>query len=118
MQMQSEPDIARLVEEFRSSMTPEVMQSWASDLVGALKGTPVPDTPGWAPMETAPKDRRIILLYLDHKGRKQARFGSWYPDQYSRNPRPTWAWEDCTRITQARQDQPIGWRPDFEFETE
>jgi|GEM_PF-6153195 hypothetical protein len=118
MQMQPEPDIARLVEEFRPSMTPEVMQSWASDLVDALKGTPMPDTPGWAPMETAPKDRRIILLYLDHLGRQEARFGAWYDDQYAKTPRPTWTWEGCNQVTQARKHQPIGWRPDFAFKAD
>lgn len=61
----------------------------------------------WQPIETAPKDRPI-LLYTKLRG---VVCGYWQDDKYSKNPRPYWS-NDLERLfgrTSCRGDQPTHW---------
>lgn len=51
----------------------------------------------WQPIETAPKDRRILLYFPDLFSEPAIYGGNWYDDAYNyKNPRPYWT-ADCAR---------------------
>lgn len=64
---------------------------------------------GWQPIETAPKDRCILLW----NSRLGAIRGDWRTDKYSKKPRPYWS-HDLERVfgvLHARAHQPTHWMP-------
>jgi hypothetical protein len=48
----------------------------------------------WQPIETAPKDRRILLYFPDLFSDVAIYCGGWYDDSYNKRPRPYWS-ADC-----------------------
>jgi len=51
----------------------------------------------WKGIDSAPKDRRIVLFYPECGfGAPQIVFGKWCEDSYAKNPRPYWG-NDCER---------------------
>lgn len=98
-----------LVKEFRPSMNPDVLTLWARDVVRsmqrlmALVQAGVPQ-----PIETAPKDRRVILAYA----------GEWQTmqwDEGSMGEGEDWAlWvyaDELLRDACPNPDQPTFWLP-------
>ena len=63
------------------------------------------------PIETAPKDRRILLW---DPSREKWRFGRWELDQYTVKPKPFWLYEGIFRINENRAAQPTRWMPEPE----
>lgn len=65
----------------------------------------------WQPIETAPKDGRMILLYRPTGGGwMNTATGSWNDDRYAKNPRPYW--ESWLRIgVDWRTLPPTHWMP-------
>jgi hypothetical protein len=66
----------------------------------------------WKPIETAPKDKRILLFYSD-ESRVHSRVvcGAWNDDKYNRKPRPYWS-NDLVSIfglNYARAHVPTHW---------
>lgn len=64
----------------------------------------------WQPIETAPKDRRILLFFPGLYGGYIAT-GEWEADQYVKKPRPFWTC-DCERWmgrTTLRGSPPTHW---------
>ena len=66
----------------------------------------------WQPIETAPKDKRILLCYPC-----RVVCGEWNDDRYARKPRPYWG-HDLDRVfglINARTVPPTHWMliPDF-----
>jgi hypothetical protein len=68
------------------------------------------------PIETAPKDKRILLVYetpffTDHGTCFVC--GKWDDDQYAARPRPYWTNDYDTLLGKriVRGKQPIGWMP-------
>ena len=68
----------------------------------------------WQPMETAPKNRRVLLYYdspplagLNVIG------GEWQSDHFIRRPRPYWEHDMhmLTGVTRTREIQPSMWQP-------
>lgn len=72
------------------------------------------DAAAWRPIETAPRDKEIVLFYPKafgsdggiHKGR-------WDCDQYRKMPKPYWrgSYSDCWGVIHARKNPPTHWRP-------
>jgi hypothetical protein len=64
---------------------------------------------GWQPIETAPKDRDV-LLYCKARGAVR---GRWEDCYFARNPRPYWTndREALFGVTGTRNDQPTHWMP-------
>lgn len=62
----------------------------------------------WQPIETAPKNRDILVC-LAHGIVTVAR---WQDDRYARKPRPYWQMEwNAHRTLDDRRDQPLFWQP-------
>jgi len=63
----------------------------------------------WQPIETAPKDQRVLLRYSG--GRVVC--GSWDNDRQAKNPRPFWANDlmNAYGIKHTRNVQPTYWQP-------
>lgn len=63
----------------------------------------------WQPIETAPKDKEI-LLFCPFRGVVR---GSWRRDEYAKKPRPYWTHdrERLWGIRGTREDQPTHWQP-------
>lgn len=63
----------------------------------------------WQPIETAPKDKDV-LLYLPRRG---AIRGQWNSDKYARVPRPYWSHdrEWIFGVRETRDCQPTHWMP-------
>jgi hypothetical protein len=63
----------------------------------------------WQPIETAPKDK-YILLYCSRFGIIR---GKWSDEQYAKTPRPYWRHDktDLYGIRDTRDDQPTHWMP-------
>lgn len=73
---------------------------------------PLPAAPvqGWQPIETAPKDRRILLLRKRPYG-VMVVGGHWQDDRFGKNIRPYWG-HDLERAfgtIDARKNPPIAW---------
>jgi hypothetical protein len=63
----------------------------------------------WQPIETAPKNRDV-LLFCPRRG---IVCGEWNTDRYAKNPRPYWS-NDRERMfgtRETRDDQPTHWQP-------
>lgn len=68
---------------------------------------------GWMPIETAPKDGTIVLLYRPtaHKwGRVTP--GKWSDERYAKKPKPFWViWVKIGGTTESRAWAPTHWMP-------
>lgn len=66
----------------------------------------------WQPIETAPKDRRILLWFpRELFNDMHVICGNWYADEYSLSPRPHWD-HDLSRLygkVMTRSNQPTHW---------
>lgn len=69
----------------------------------------------WLPMDKAPKDKRVQLLFKPGTFREpdfHVHFGGWEPDRYAKKPAPYWSAGEIVRIMGVRfmrQNQPIAW---------
>lgn len=63
----------------------------------------------WQPIETAPKDARILLRCP----RRGVVCGQWNYDKYASKPKPYWTndRESLFGVRETRDDQPTGWMP-------
>lgn len=65
----------------------------------------------WQPIETAPKDRPVLV----HPGLWAGRtcsIATWNDDKYAKKPRPFWGRDDdMGRITYSRNAPPTHWMP-------
>lgn len=68
------------------------------------------DEGGWMPIETAPKDQKIMTACPDGSINAPA---FWYPDKYAKKPRPYWTSnaEYLWGKAASRANQPTHWRP-------
>lgn len=65
----------------------------------------------WQPIETAPKERRILLYFPGLFSDVEVYCGKWYADEYSKHPRPYWT-ADCERWAgkmRLREHPPTHW---------
>ena len=68
----------------------------------------------WQPIETAPKDRRILLGFSRPVFTGvSAIFGKWETDEYAKKPNPYWAHDlgQLTGVIGMRNNQPTHWMP-------
>lgn len=63
----------------------------------------------WQPIETAPKDLRLLLLTPRYASTR-VWIGRWNKDQHSKMPRPYWDIESWKTMT-SRSGQPTHWMP-------
>jgi hypothetical protein len=66
-------------------------------------------TVDWQPIETAPKDQKIYLMFW-----RDGAFdvGSYCADKYAKNPKPYWnSWKIQLGITWMRKNVPTHWAP-------
>lgn len=65
----------------------------------------------WQHIETAPKDKRI-MLFIPSKG---ATFGRWEIEKHHRKPNPYWTTERAQMgVFWHRENQPTHWQPEPE----
>lgn len=64
----------------------------------------------WQPIETAPRDRRILLFHPTLTYRR-VMIGCWDEDKHSSRPRPYWTNDACAMrgITDTRKHPPTMW---------
>ena len=66
----------------------------------------------WLPIETAPKDKRILLFYKESLFTGvQVVFGKWNDERYCNNPKPHWV-SDLRSLqgkANCRSNQPTHW---------
>jgi len=66
----------------------------------------------WEPIETAPKDRTIILYRPHARLWATISTGRWTADEYNKNPRPYWKMDKIgVTINQIRRWKPTHWMP-------
>jgi hypothetical protein len=67
----------------------------------------------WQPIDTAPKDGGIILLYRPTAYPwGQITPGKWEDQPYAKRPKPFWdIWLKIGSITESRQWEPTHWMP-------
>lgn len=67
---------------------------------------------GWQPIETAPKDGTVILVYPATWGDRTCSMANYDDDRYAKKPRPFWnRVDDLGRITLSRNNPPTHWLP-------
>ncbi|MND69712.1 hypothetical protein D3C80_612000 [compost metagenome] len=74
----------------------------------------VQDVAGWRPIETAPKDESIIMLFrADEKHWASISTGYFKNDRFARNPKPYWGGphERSLGIRWYRENPPTHWMP-------
>lgn len=66
----------------------------------------------WQPIETAPKDRTVMLWVPDGVW-SRATFGEWDDEKYARKPKPYWNTElrRWRGVIWQRAHQPTHWAP-------
>lgn len=68
----------------------------------------------WHPIETAPKDGTVVLVFpptWKGKGRT-ASVAKWDDDKYAKKPRPYWSRDDALgQVTASRNTPPTHWMP-------
>lgn len=62
-------------------------------------------TSEWQPIETAPKDKKIILAC------REVEIGRWDDDSFSKKPRPFWNRWSVFGVSRERANQPTHWMP-------
>ena len=65
----------------------------------------------WKPIDTAPKDGAIILVYPATWREMTASPARWDDDRYARKPRPYWRRIDTLRTRDSRDSPPSHWMP-------
>lgn len=67
----------------------------------------------WQPIETAPKDGSIILLYRPTAAKWAVIApGAWNDDHYAKHPRPYWeGWLKIGSVSEYRYWTPTHWMP-------
>jgi hypothetical protein len=66
----------------------------------------------WQPIETAPKDARVLLYRPTASEYWRVMGGSFAPDQYAKKPRPYWAADTWSVGKKAERDNPPShWMP-------
>ena len=67
----------------------------------------------WQPIETAPKDGSLVLLYRpDAYDWGKVTPGKWETQQYSKKPKPYWdIWLKIGGISESRAWVPTHWMP-------
>ena len=60
----------------------------------------------WLPIETAPKDKTMILL-----ASSRVEIGNWDDDKYARKPKPYWNRYSAFGKTSERENNPTHWMP-------
>lgn len=67
---------------------------------------------GWLPIESAPKDERILVVHNMTTGYRVT-VGVWVDDRYNKKPRPYWGGEvaDVWGVVVARKNPPLYWMP-------
>ena len=61
---------------------------------------------GWQPIETAPKDSRVLVWAAG-----AVRIGRFDDDEYSKKPRPMWSWVGPWCRADMRASPPSHWMP-------
>ncbi|WP_281700978.1 DUF551 domain-containing protein [Acetobacter malorum] len=72
------------------------------------------DAAAWRPIETAPRDKEIILFYPKVLGSDAGIYkGRWDCDQYRKIPKPYWGggYADLWGIIHAKKNPPTHWQP-------
>lgn len=65
---------------------------------------------GWQPIETAPKDKMMLLYRPTAHEWGMVTLGKWEEDKYAKKPNPFWAmWHKIGGITEARAWKPTHW---------
>ena len=66
----------------------------------------------WQPIETAPQDGTLILVYPPTWPDRACSMAKWKGDLYASRPRPYWARaDDLGRVTISRRVAPTHWMP-------
>lgn len=67
--------------------------------------------PSWKHMNTAPVDRRILLLHHAHGGTQRVDVGRYNDQRHHVSPKPFWQYEGLStgRVNYCRLFPPIGW---------
>ena len=66
----------------------------------------------WQPIETAPKDGKIVLYRPLAWPWARITIGSWNADGYRKNPRPYWKMDRLdVSVAQMRKWEPTHWMP-------
>lgn len=66
----------------------------------------------WQPIETAPKDRLILLWRPGAQEWAKCDIGKWDEDRYARRPRPYWrSFLNIRSILRMRSWYPTHWQP-------
>ena len=66
----------------------------------------------WQPIDTAPKDGTLILVYPGLWTGKTCSIARFNGDEYSNKPRPYWSRDDAYgRINVSRDKPPTHWMP-------
>lgn len=55
---------ARLLAEYRPTMSSDVLHSWAQDMVAAFAAEQAPEREGWQPIATAPRDGSVFDVWI------------------------------------------------------
>lgn len=79
--------------------------------VGILSLCGHAQSPGWQPIETAPKDREILVWSEMFDGKRF--IAKWNDNRYASKPRPYWSFSDeqIYGTTAVRNNQPTHWTP-------
>jgi len=99
-------------ESYQDYIKAPVVNNWIYE-TRALYAIPQPAPPEteWLPIETAPKDRAVLVhpaIWND----KTASIAKWESDRYSKNPRPYWRRDDdMGKVTISRENPPSHWLP-------
>lgn len=85
--------------------------AWLRGVLAALAATPAP-APGWQPIETAPKDKKVLVWFSDLSG-GTADIAKLDDDKYAKKPRPYWSgnYERVLGILAYRNGKPTHWIP-------
>lgn len=66
----------------------------------------------WQPIETAPKDKRILLYRPTAPEWWMVMGGRYDSDEYAKNPKPYWSTDNWSLgKTEQRQNAPTHWMP-------
>lgn len=66
---------------------------------------------GWQPIETAPKDGTVVLVYPGVWSNRTCSVARWDDDRSAKRPRPYWSRDDTSSVTTCRNVPPTHWMP-------